>query len=126
MRYEKPFELGWYAEDHTLGSDMELARQALIDGGIDQEWAANGYITITLYPNHMFFVLFRKSKPAKKYFNSLNASVFSIVDGEFTTLYERPKLLGYTKVSDLATTDSGSDTDVSNPPISPNLPERKV
>jgi hypothetical protein len=92
MSNEKPYELGWWDETHSLGSDMDLAKRALAEGGIDPEYALNGYVTTTLYPNHLFFVLFRKSKPPKRYFNSLNASVFSVVDGEFSTLYQKEHL----------------------------------
>lgn len=87
MSYEKPFELGWYGMGEL--SDMELAKKALSEARIDQEWAKDGYVTTTLYSNNLFFCLFRKSKPPKKYFNSANASVFEVTNGEFATLYHR-------------------------------------
>jgi hypothetical protein len=86
---EKPFELGWWGKNHLFGDDLGLAKQALATARIDKEWAKNGYVTTTLYPNDLFFILFRKNKPPKKYFNAINASVFSVVDGEFTTIYQR-------------------------------------
>lgn len=87
MSYEKPFELGWWGKGDR--PDLELAKEAWGAEKMEKEYAQNGYVTTTLYPNDLFFVLFRKSKPPKKYFNAINASVFSIVDGEFTTLYSR-------------------------------------
>jgi hypothetical protein len=89
MSNEKPFELGWYGMGKE--SDLELAKFAVSEerGLINQESAQNGYVTVTLYPNHLFFILFRKNKPPKRYSNAVNASIISIVDGEFTIIQHR-------------------------------------
>lgn len=89
MSIEKPLELGWWGLGDGKRSDMQLAKEALAEARIDKEYARDGYVTTTLYPNDLFFVLFRKNRPPKKYFNSVNASVFNVVDGEFSTLYSR-------------------------------------
>lgn len=68
---------------------MELAQKALTDARIDRDYAQNGYVTTTLYPNDLFFVLFWQNKPPKKYFHAYNASVFSVTNGEFAALYPR-------------------------------------
>lgn len=86
----KPFQLGWHRENHSFGGDIGLAEHVLTSSEqIDQEWAREGYVTTTLYPNDMFFILFHKTKPAKMYFGSANASVFEVTGGELTTLYSR-------------------------------------
>lgn len=87
MKAEQPFELGWWGQGKP--SDMELAKKALMESRLREDLKQNGYVTVTLYPNDLFFILYRESKPPRKYFNATNAAIFTITDGEFATVQSR-------------------------------------